>query len=107
MGEKATLEAALQDDNFPLWVLLSTAAGWKGDCLKLELFPDGRYRVLWSQMIGNLYESPGILLSIPVIDETFAGSDDNSVLAVALAGSDELAEIQQEMRSNLGDYLAR
>ena len=43
----------------------STSAGYGGGSRKLELLPDGCFRVLWSGQIGNLYNSPGIIVSVP------------------------------------------
>ena len=43
----------------------STAASWGGSGYSVELFYDGTYRVLWNNQIGNLYESQGLILSVP------------------------------------------
>lgn len=45
----------------------STSAGLSGSGYSIELFDDGHYRILWDNHIGNLYKSPGMILSIPEI----------------------------------------
>lgn len=35
----------------------------------MELFEDGAYRVLWNNSIGNLYDSPGVILGIPELGD--------------------------------------
>ena len=46
----------------------STKAGWNGSGYSVELFEDG-YRVLWNNQIGNLYDSPGVILSVPELGD--------------------------------------
>lgn len=46
-------------------VISSTKASWGGSGYSVELFDDGTYRILWDNQIGNLYVSPGLILSIP------------------------------------------
>ncbi|MFM6152246.1 MAG: hypothetical protein ACKPE3_04460 [Sphaerospermopsis kisseleviana] len=43
----------------------STEASWGGSGYSVELFDDGTYRVLWDSNIGNLYNSPGVIINIP------------------------------------------
>lgn len=46
----------------------STKASWDGiSYYVVELFDDGTRRVLWSNQIGNLYDSPGMILPIPAL----------------------------------------
>lgn len=47
----------------------STKASWAGSGYSVELFDDGTYRVLWNQQIGNLYDSPGLILGIPAMTD--------------------------------------
>jgi hypothetical protein len=47
----------------------STKASWKGSGYSVELFDDGTYRVLYDNQIGNLYDSPGLILSIPPLGD--------------------------------------
>lgn len=43
----------------------STKAAFSGSDYVVELFEDGEFRVLWSNQVGNLYQSPGVILSAP------------------------------------------
>lgn len=45
----------------------STKASWDGSGYSVELFPDGTYRVLWDNQIGDRYSSRGLILSIPAL----------------------------------------
>ena len=56
----------------------STQAAWGGSHYSVELFDDGHYRVLWANQIGNLYDSPGLLLSIPSLTDD-EWDDDKSI----------------------------
>lgn len=54
----------------------STSASHGGGSYKLELFSDGTYRVL--SQVGNLYDSTGIIISIPALrDDDMAPIDDD------------------------------
>ena len=48
----------------------ATQADWSGDRYYVELFPDGHYRGLWGNQVGNLYESSGLLLRVPYLDDS-------------------------------------
>lgn len=61
----ATLEQFIASDEFAPAVMSSTTAGFAGSGYSVELLPDGTWRVLWNGQIGNLYESPGVVLGIP------------------------------------------
>lgn len=56
-------------EDFKSAVKSSTIASWAGSGYSVELFPDGRYRLLWNNDIGNLYQPPGIILPIPVLND--------------------------------------
>lgn len=43
----------------------STSASRGGSGYSVELFPDGHYRVLWDNQIGNLYKSEGVIIGVP------------------------------------------
>ena len=58
INNRAALEAGITS---------STKASWSGSGYSIELFPDGHYRILWDNEIGNLYYSPGIILAIPAL----------------------------------------
>ena len=75
----------------------STKASWAGGAYCLELYPDGTYRVQWEGNIGNLYESPGIILGIPALnDEDWDGTDDSDPY---------LGNAEDLMREKFADYL--
>lgn len=59
---------AFMSESFQSAVDSSTKASWGGSGYSVELFDDGTYRVLWDNQIGNLYSSPGLILSIPALD---------------------------------------
>src|SRR5207253_9689833 len=65
---KAALEAFLKSSDFAEGVVKSTKAGWGGSGYSVELFEDGSHRVLWDNEIGNLYESPGVIMSLPQLN---------------------------------------
>jgi len=66
---KTALENFLASDEFPESLVKATKAGWGGSGYSVELFEDGTCRVLWDNEIGNLYESPGVILSLPKLDD--------------------------------------
>lgn len=69
LADRETLEAA---------ILSSTRASWGGGHYTVELFEDGTYRVLAGHHIGNLYQSPGMLLQIPrLTEDEWDGTDDS------------------------------
>lgn len=47
----------------------ATEASWGGSGYSVELFEDGYYCILWDGEIGNLYESPGIILGVPPLTD--------------------------------------
>lgn len=70
-GIKEGYDAFRQDDdgkNLKEGILKSTRAGWGGSGYSVELFPDGTYQVLWDNQIGNLYDSPGWIFSLPKLN---------------------------------------
>lgn len=107
-----TLEAFIKSDEFAESVIKSTKAGFGGSSYKVELFPDGTWRVLWANEIGNRYDTPGTIETIPALSdsdyqafeemtETVDVVNNTDVLAAALRNTDELEEIAQQMRDNL------
>ncbi|MGL5196749.1 MAG: hypothetical protein ACRC8Y_24420 [Chroococcales cyanobacterium] len=50
-------------------IISSTKASWGGSGYSVELFPDGNYRVLWDNQIGNRYDSPGLIISLPTLGD--------------------------------------
>jgi hypothetical protein len=47
----------------------ATKASWDGSGYSLELFPDGTYRVIWDNHLSDVYESPGLIISIPPLSD--------------------------------------
>ena len=87
-------------DSFHKAAISSTKASWGGSEYCVELFDDGTYRVLWSGNIGNAYESTGVILGIPSLDdEEWDGTEENEEDAY----TKDAAEL---MREKFADYLA-
>ena len=63
------LNAFIESSEFEAAVMSSTTAGVGGSGYSVELFPDGTFRVLWDNEIGNKYISPGVILSIPQYEQ--------------------------------------
>ena len=47
----------------------STTASWGGGAYAVELFSDGTYRTMDKGSIGNLYHSPGMVLTVPYLSD--------------------------------------
>lgn len=76
---RSTLKKFLASPDFQAGVISASKAAWGGGGYSVELFPDGTWRVLSDSQIGNLYESKGIILSLPEID--FERDEDNEDLS--------------------------
>lgn len=103
-----TLESFISSDEFSESVVKSTKASFGGSHYSVELFPEGTYCVLWSNQIGNLYDTPGTIEVIPTLSDSdyqdfvdMAGSDEVSEIADQLRNTDQLEEIAQQMRDSL------
>lgn len=55
----------------------STKASWGGSGYSVELFPDGDYRILWNNNIGNLYDSTGVIVGIPSLSDEESDGDES------------------------------
>lgn len=67
---ETALNAFLDSPDFVSGIVASTYyAGFGGSGYSVELFPDGHFRVLWDNQIGNKYDSPGVILGIPALSE--------------------------------------
>ncbi len=67
-----TIEKAFNDfmaAEFESAVDKSTESSWGGGSYSVELFPDGSYRVAPSDNFGNLYFTPGVILTIPTLGD--------------------------------------
>lgn len=85
----------------------STQAYWGGSGYSVELFDDGTYRVLWDNKIGNLYDSPGLILGIPYLGED--EWDDDPYIRFYDNAKEEMREIFQqhwEANANVQDVIA-
>ena len=101
------LKKFLESPGFPEAIVSSTQASWGGSGYSVELFVDGSYRVLWDGTIGNLYESPGVILRIlPLADEEQEDVNENDgvgLLEVARFYADEIAA---DLKANLEERMA-
>lgn len=78
----------------------STKASWAGSGYSVELFDEGNYQVLWNQQIGNLYDSPGLILSIPALgDEEW--DEDPSIRFYDNAEEDIRESFEEHKRANM------
>jgi hypothetical protein len=60
---------AFMNEKFQEACVSSTKASWGGSGYSVELYDDGSYRVLWDNNIGNLYDSPEIIISVPALGD--------------------------------------
>ena len=68
MNIQSAFDSFMSND-FKAAVDSATKASWSGSGYSVELFDEGNYRILWNQQIGNLYDSPGLILSIPALGD--------------------------------------
>jgi len=78
----------------------STKASWGGSGYSVELFDDGTYRVLWDNQIGNLYNSPGLILSVLYLDNE-EWDDDPSIRFYDNAEQQMRDVFEQHWQANL------
>lgn len=72
MTLEQAFEAFMTDNDYTVFQTTvddSTKASWGGSGYSVELFPDGTYRVLWDNHIGNRYDSPGVILKVPPLSD--------------------------------------
>ena len=72
MTLKQAFESFMTDNDYTVFqeaVDASTKASWGGSGYSVELFPDGTYRVLWNNQIGNRYDSSGVILKVPPLSD--------------------------------------
>lgn len=94
------LEAFLGDEEeFREAVLLSTRLGWGGGAAFLEMFEDGSYRIIPSHQLGNLYQSPGLIVEIPSIS-------DEEMLELKQTADYDISEALREAAALLRDHVA-
>lgn len=81
----------------------STQASWSGSGYSVELFENGSYRVLWNNNIGNLYDSPGVILGVPSLsDEEW---DDDSDLRFYDNAEEEIRDNYKELLEKIAAEL--
>lgn len=75
-------EKFVASPDFLRGVVSSTQAGFGGGGYSVELFPEGNWRVLWDNQIGNLYQSTGRIVRLPKLTgEEIDGADGDLVSA--------------------------
>lgn len=101
-----TLEQFLASNDFADALIKATRASWGGSGYSVELFPDGHWRVLWNNEIGNKYDSPGVILGLPTLDDNDYqkcvvedGVDEDEFFY--LVYENDVDELAQSMRSAL------
>lgn len=68
----------MQPDNFKQAVDKATVSSWSGNEYFVELFESGDYRLIPGMSLGNLYDTPGMILKVPhLTDEEW--DDDESI----------------------------
>jgi hypothetical protein len=70
MSIKKAAQSFVNSPDFADAIAKSTQAGFGGSGYSVELFPDGSHRVLWDNQIGNLYQSPGVILKVPQVSQS-------------------------------------
>lgn len=105
-----TLDQYLESSDFREGVISNTKASWGGSGYTVELFPDGNWRNLWNNEIGNLYESPGVLLKLPVLDtedmtEYIDGGASTEEDFLKEAFENEQEELKADLRNDLSEKL--
>lgn len=107
-----TMEAFLASEDFKSGVISSTKAGWGGSCYKVELLPNGKWSVLWSNQISNLYETPGVIIALPELDTDEmqemidgGGADDEDDF-LSMAFENECEDLKEDLRTYFSDKAA-
>lgn len=70
MSIKTAAQSFVNSPDFADAIVKSTQAGFGGSGYSVELFPDGHYRVLWDNQIGNRYETPGVIVKVPQVSQS-------------------------------------
>jgi hypothetical protein len=81
MSDKAAVRAAIDS---------ATSADYGGSGYTLELFGDGTFRTLWNGHIGNLYNSRGIMIAIPELNDDDLGAPEAGIENFYDSAIDEL-----------------
>jgi len=102
---RQALEQYLQSEDFRQGVIDSTKASWGGSSYKVEILPDGTWQNLWSNQIGNKYETPGVIIALPALNcddlSEFTENGGTEEEYLDLGFDNERSEIEAEMRDAL------
>lgn len=85
-------------------VVSSTKASWAGSGYSVELFESGNFRVIWNNEIGNLYDSPGIILSVPSLGDD--DWDEDPSIRFFDNAEDEMRAIFEQKIADIKQYEA-
>jgi hypothetical protein len=99
------LEQYIKSADFKEGVIAATKASWGGSGYSVELFEDGTWRNLWNNEIGNRYNTPGIILALPVLSDENPSDEekmDEEEYFEVFFGAEE-DELAQGMRTLLSD----
>ncbi len=100
-----TLEQYLKSEDFKQGVISSTKASWGGSCYKVEIAPDGTWRNLWSNQIGNRYETEGVIVALPALNcddmAQFTDGGGTEEEYLSLGFDNERDELETELRDAL------
>jgi hypothetical protein len=105
MSYSQILEQYIKSADFKTGVIASTKASWGGSGYSVELFEDGTWRNLWNNEIGNRYNTPGIILALPVLSDENPSDEekmDEEEYFEVFFGAEE-DELAQGMRTLLSD----
>lgn len=120
MNFDGVLELFLCTESFIRGVILATRAGFAGESVSVELCPTDRclWRLLRPSEIGSKYKSPGIMLTMPTLDDAMYAEAERVAsffsgqyldapylehMVHFLAGSSAIEECQQALRDRYAD----
>ena len=96
----ACLAEFVKSDDFTNGVVSATRAAYSGGGYSVELFRDGRWRVLDNGQIGNLYESPGIIIGLPTYESAAYGEEHENIIDALHSDDDAITRMQEEVESH-------
>ena len=79
MSIQESFESFINSSDLEEGIDLSTDASYAGAWYSVELFEGGHYRILYSEDIENLYDSPGMILPLPTLSGDEDGFYDNAI----------------------------
>jgi hypothetical protein len=92
-----TAKNFIKSVDFVNGIISSTKAGFGGSGYSVELFADGHWRVMWDNQIGNLYNSPGMIVRLPQCsDEDIACKNPDCVANGCTCGWDWESEVRAD-----------